>query len=85
LIVILSNTVSDKPSSNVLQLKFAIKLILTSYLFMNHHARALGKLAKGKPKFFSPEERERRRERLARVRHLRWQKKEQPAPPQEKA
>jgi hypothetical protein len=54
------------------QIKFDIKLLSV----LNHHARALGKLAKGKPKYFSPEERDRRRERLAKVRHLRWQKNE---------
>jgi hypothetical protein len=40
----------------------------------NHHASALGKLAKGKPKNFSPEELERRKKRLAKARKKRWPK-----------
>jgi hypothetical protein len=60
----------------VAELKAEIAELKADLLKPVHHARALGKLAKGKPKFFSPEERDRRRERLAKVRHLRWQKNE---------
>ena len=39
---------------------------------MNEHAQALGKLAKGKPKQITLEERKRRSERLAAARLKRW-------------
>lgn len=42
---------------------------------MNKAAQALGRLAKGVPKNFSPEELARRRDRLAAIRAKRWPKK----------
>ena len=42
---------------------------------MNKAAQFLGRLAKGKPKNFSKAERERRRQRLSKVRAKRWPKK----------
>lgn len=45
----------------------------------NHHASALGKLGKGKPKTLTQAERRRRAERLAAARLKRWEpKKEKP-------
>jgi len=41
----------------------------------NRAAVALGRLAKGKAKALSPEERKARAERLAKARALRWRKK----------
>jgi hypothetical protein len=55
---------------------FAVKRI-TEYYFnnMNKAAQALGRLGRGKPKRISQAERQRRRQRLAEARKLRWAKK----------
>jgi hypothetical protein len=42
---------------------------------MNKNASALGKLAKGKPKHFSPETIEMLRQRMVEARKKRWPKK----------
>lgn len=42
----------------------------------NPHAQKLARLAKGVPKVYTPAELDRKRERLARVRGLRWPKKD---------
>jgi hypothetical protein len=40
----------------------------------NKAAQALGRLAKGKPKTITPQDREARRKRMADARALRWKK-----------